>query len=540
MTHSPPIGDLATHEVTNQPPARDMADLWTSDPILRHYAGANGADQAALSAYGAHMGSAEMRAAGREANRVPPELLSFDRAGRRLDEVKFHPAYHDLMTAGLQAGFSAAPWEEATPAGHTAHAAMCYMTSQVEPGVTCPMVMTYAAVPALGADPALAAEWVPKLTARDYDTARAPVGEKRAVTLGMAMTEKQGGSDVRANTTRAVRSGDHYRLSGHKWFCSAPMSDGFLTLAQTEEGLTCFLVPRWLDGERNPIHLMRLKDKLGNRANASSEIEYHDTLAYRLGDEGQGVKTIIEMVHHTRLSTSVAPAGLMRGALSEAKYWVEGRSAFQRRLIDQPMMRAVLADLALDLEGTTALAFRVARAFDAGTREERAFARIAVALAKFLGNKLAPNVIYEAMECLGGMGYVEDTPLPMLFRESPLNSIWEGSGNVICLDVMRALARDDAAREAVMAELSGVRGENPAYDAAFSAHLDRWPALPDEGEARWFTESLASLLTANVLIRQAPAAVADGYAATRLGRPRGRVYGAVTGLDTQAILERLG
>ncbi len=286
---------------------------------------------------------------------------------------------------------------------------------------------------------------------------------------------------------------------------------------------------------------MRLKDKLGNKANASSEIEYHDTLAYLLGEEGRGVKTIIEMVHHTRLSTSVAPAGLMRAALSEAHWWISGRSTFQRRLIDQPMMRAVLADLALDFEGVTALAFRLARAFDAGTEAERGFSRIGVALAKFLGNKLCANVVYEAMECLGGVGYTEETPLPMLFRESPLNSIWEGSGNVICLDVLRALSRDPGAREALVAELMAGQGASRAYDAALDAHLSRWPTLPEEGEARWFTESLATLLTASVLLREAPAAVGDGYAATRLETGgRGRVYGAVSGLDTQAILERLG
>ena len=548
MTQSGPIAAprsrLSTHEVENQPLARAGFDLWTSDPVLRDHLALSVADTATLAAYGARIGSAEMREAGRMANRVPPELVSFDRAGRRLDEVRFHPGYHDLMQAGLSSGFAAAAWDGAA-GGHSVHVAMCYMTNQVEPGVTCPMVMTYAAVPALANAPDIARDWVPKLTARDYDTARAPVTQKRAVTLGMAMTEKQGGSDVRANTTRATpdpASGEGaYRLRGHKWFCSAPMCDGFLTLAQAPGGLTCFLVPRWIEGERNALHVTRLKDKLGNRANASSEIEYHDTLALRVGDEGQGVKTIIEMVHHTRLSTSVAPAGLMRAALAEAQYWVTNRSAFQRRLIDQPMMRAVLADMTLDLEGTAALAFRLGRAFDANSAEDRAFARIGVALAKFLGNKLCPNLIYEAMECLGGVGYTDDTPLPLLYREAPLNSIWEGSGNVICLDVLRALSRDPAARDALTGELAAAKGASRAYDAALAAHSARWPALPDEGEARWFTESLATLLTASVLLRFSPAAVGDGYAATRLETGgRGRVYGAVSGLDTTAILERLG
>ena len=501
MTHSSPRSHLATHEVENQPEWRAGFDLWAGDPVLRSHIGLSSAATDPLAQYGARFGSAELREAGRAANANPPELVSFDRSGRRLDEVRFHPGYHQLMQTGLSSGFAAAAWD-GSPGGHSAHAAMCYMTSQVEPGVTCPMVMTYAAVPALALNaPDLAADWVPKLTARAYDTDRAPVTAKRAATLGMAMTEKQGGSDVRANTTVAAQDGAAYRLKGHKWFCSAPMCDGFLTLAQAPGGLTCFLVPRWLEGERNALHVMRLKDKLGNRANASSEIEYHDTLAFRVGDEGRGVKTIIEMVHHTRLSTSVAPAGLMRGALAEAMHWVEHRSAFQRRLIDQPMMRSVLADLTLDFEGAAALAFRIARAFDAQTDDERAFARISVALAKFLGNKLCPNVIYEAMECMGGVGYTEETPLALLYREAPLNSIWEGSGNVICLDVLRALSRDAGARDALLTELAAAEGASPAYDAALAAHRARWPASPDESEARWFVESLATLLTASVLLR---------------------------------------
>jgi putative acyl-CoA dehydrogenase len=323
------------------------------------------------------------------------------------------------------------------------------------------MTMTYAAVPALKAAPELAADWVPKLTARDYDASVAPVTEKRAATLGMAMTEKQGGSDVRSNATRADRDGGAWRLTGHKWFCSAPMSDGFLTLAQTGSGLSCFLVPRWLpDGTRNAIHLMRLKDKLGNRANASAEIEYHGARAHLVGEEGRGIPAILTMVHHTRLDTAVAPAGLMRAALDHLGHWVTHRTAFQRRLIDQPLMRALLADLVLDWEGAAALAFHVARAFD--DPERAPFARIAVALAKFLNNKLAPRVIVEAMEGLGGMGYVEDTPLPMLYREAPLNGIWEGSGNVICLDILRTLGREPEAAALLAADLDAATRRRPA------------------------------------------------------------------------------
>ncbi|MFC2967845.1 acyl-CoA dehydrogenase family protein [Acidimangrovimonas pyrenivorans] len=535
----PARSQLSDHEVMNQPPGRGDADLWASDPALSGMAVAMGGDAGLLAARGAALGTAAMRAAGREAMRVLPELRLFDAGGRRLDEVIFHPAYHRMMAEGLGAGYAALPWEGA-PGGHVSHAALVYLHNQVEPGSCCPMTMTYAAVPALAASEALAAEWRPKLMARDYDPAVAPLAQKRGATLGMAMTEKQGGSDVRANATRAVPEGGAYRLYGHKWFCSAPMSDGFLTLAQAPEGLTCFLVPRWLEGARNAIALQRLKDKLGNRANASSEIEYHGALAYRLGDEGQGVRTIIEMVHHTRLDTAVAPAGLMRAALAEAHHWVAHRSAFQRRLIDQPLMQAVLADLALDWEAATALALRVAQAFDGSAPEDRAFARLAVALAKFLSNKICPPLVAEAMEVMGGMGYVEDTAMPWLYREAPLNGIWEGSGNVICLDILRTVAREPAAAEAVMAELLAAKGADRRYDAALKAHLGRWPGLPPEPEARWFAESLATLLAASVLLRHAPGAVSDGYCAGRLAREGGRVAGSVKGLDTAALVARIG
>jgi putative acyl-CoA dehydrogenase len=353
----------------------------------------------------------------------------------------------------------------------------------------------------------------------------------------MAMTEKQGGSDVRANTTRAEPDGGAWRLTGHKWFCSAPMSDAFLTLAQAPAGLTCFLVPRWTpDGARNAVHLMRLKDKLGNRANASAEIEYHGAYAVALGEPGAGVRTIIEMVHHTRLDTAMAPAGLMRAALSEALWWCAGRRAFQRRLIDQPLMASVLADLALESESALALGMRVAEAFDAG---DRAFARIAVALAKFLNNKRCPQAVYEAMECLGGMGYVEEGPMPLYYREAPLNSIWEGSGNVICLDVLRTLARDAAARERLMQALAGARGLDPGYDRGMDALLAAWPELAPESEARWYVERLATLLAAAVLLERGAEPVAKAYVATRVAGAGGRVTGAwPAALDRAALIER--
>jgi putative acyl-CoA dehydrogenase len=524
--------------VTNQPAPRGEIDLWRDDLALQTHARLAGADTEHLAGYGAQIGSSVLQEAGREANRHPPELVGFDAGGRRLDEVRFHPAYHQLMRTGIGAGYAACAWE-GRAGGHATHAAMVYLTTQIEPGVCCPMTMTYAAVPALKADEALFAQWVPKLTARLYDGAAKPLAKKPGATLGMAMTEKQGGSDLRATTTRASRDGAGYRLDGHKWFCSAPMSDGFLTLAQAEGGLTCFLVPRWLEGERNPLQIMRLKDKLGNRANASAEIEYAGTYAERLGEEGRGIRTILEMVHHTRLDTAMAPAGLMRAALGHAHHWARHRTAFEAQLIDQPLMRAVLADLALDWEGTLALGMHVARAFDGTSPRDRAFSRLGVALAKFLGNKLAPGLVYEAMEALGGMGYVEDTPLPLFYREAPLNSIWEGSGNVICLDILRTLQAEPQAGAALSEELGAVAGQYRVYDEAMKAHMVRFPHLPHEGEARWYAESLATLLTASVLIRTAPPAVAEGYIATRLGQTRGRVAGAVHGLDDRAILARI-
>ncbi|AQS49262.1 DNA alkylation response protein [Thioclava nitratireducens] len=538
MTTPDPRADLPTHHVENQPPARGDVDLFGADAPLREAVARAGGQTDTLSDYGRTLGTTEMREAGRDANRYLPELRLFDMGGRRLDEVRFHPAYHRFMEAGIGAGYAALPWEGAK-GGHPTHAAMVYLASQVEPGSCCPMTMTYAAVPALEATPEIAAIWRPKLTARSYDPRVLPVGEKTGATLGMAMTEKQGGSDVRANTTRAEPADGHWRLTGHKWFCSAPMSDGFLTLAQTDKGLSCFLVPRWLEGERNAIRIQRLKDKLGNRSNASSEIEYEGALAHLLGEEGRGVATIIEMVHHTRLDTALAPAGLMRAAISEAHHWATHRAAFQRRLIDQPLMRAVLADLTLDWEGALTLGMRVAQAFDSARPEDRAFARIGVALAKYYGNKRCPVVTYEAMEVLGGIGYVEDTPMPMLYREAPLNGIWEGSGNVICLDILRTLAKEPLAAEMLSAELDAARGTDPRYDAALADHLARWPALPPEAEVRWFAERLALLLTASLLIRNAPAAVNDAFVATRLAGEGGRTTGAMAGSDVSAILDRI-
>ncbi|MEM6636073.1 MAG: acyl-CoA dehydrogenase family protein [Pseudomonadota bacterium] len=525
--------ELETHQVENQPPPAGPYDPWEADPVLRFWARVCGADQDALATYGRELGTDALSDAARDANRMPPELVAFDRAGRRIDEVRFHPGYHAQLSAGLSAGYAALPWE-AAPGGHATHAAMVYMISGVDPGAACPMTMTYAAVPALTGQGPLAEAWAAKLISRRYDPAVAPLSAKSGATLGMAMTEKQGGSDVRANATRAEHGPDGWRLTGHKWFCSAPMSDGFLTLAQTDAGLTCFLVPRWLeDGTRNRIHLMRLKEKLGNRSNASAEIEYHGALAYPIGAPGDGVRRIIRMVHHTRLDTAMAPAGLMGAALGAALRWAQSRKVFQRCLIDQPLMAQVLADLALEVEGTAALAFRVAEAFDAGADD---FARPAVALAKYVANKRAPAMIAEAMECLGGMGYTDDTPMPLFYREAPLNGIWEGSGNVICLDVLRTLGRSEAAQAAIKDAMARVRGSDRRFDGALEAFEARWPGLPEQAEARYHVETLALLLTAATLIEHARPGVADAYVGARLVGARAFSVGATPGLPANVIL----
>jgi putative acyl-CoA dehydrogenase len=464
--------------------------------------------------------------------------VTFDRAGRRIDEVRFHPAYHAMMRRGFAAGYSATPWTADTGQGHAAHAAMVYLLTQIEPGVCCPMTMTYAAIPALAASPALDARWRPGLLSLAYDGRSIPADQKTGRTIGMAMTEKQGGSDVRANTTQATPDGEGYRLRGHKWFCSAPMCDGFLTLAQVPEGLTCFLVPRWTpDGNRNGIEIARLKDKLGNRANASAEIEYHDAWAERLGDPGRGVATILEMVHHTRLDTALAPAGLMRRALSEAAWWARGRKTFGKLLIDQPLMTAVLADLALDWLGALEAGLRVAHSFDLGADEgERGLARLTVALAKYWSNKRCGPVVLEAMECLGGNGFVEEGPLPWLYREAPLNAIWEGSGNVICLDVLRTIKRTPEALERLITALAAARGSNRHYDAALAEALDRYGSGVEEAEARRFVETLALLLQASLLLRHRPGAVADAFVLTRLAGDWGRTPGTLPkGTDAKAI-----
>ncbi len=527
MPRHAPRANLATHDVTNQPPDFAGRNLYTTDPVLREAVRREGAAWAddLLAELGGEVGSEQVLEWGEQANRHPPELIAFDRYGRRIDEVRFHPAYHALMELGMRRRIHSIAWTAEQPGGHVAHAAMLALFTEAEAGVMCPVSMTYAAVPALRRHPEIGARWLPKILEGTYDAPLRPIAEKSGVTLGMAMTEKQGGSDLRANTTRATPLDEAhpgeagaFRLVGHKWFCSAPMSDAFLTLAQTPAGLSCFLVPRIApDGTRNFVHLMRLKDKLGNRSNASAEIEYHDAYAQLIGDEGQGVPTIIDMVHHTRLDTMAGTLGIMRMALAQAVHHARHRSAFGKKLIDQPLMRGVLADLAVEYEAAACLTMRVARAFGEEGEGARAFARLAVALGKYRLGRRAAAFVHECMECLGGAGYVEESPLPRLYREAPLNSIWEGSSNVIALDVLRTLRREKRALPAFQSETALARGGNADLDRAADA-LAAVLAGPDvpEAWARWIADRLALVLQGALLVRHAPHPIADAFCASQL------------------------
>jgi putative acyl-CoA dehydrogenase len=541
----PSAARFVTHEVLNQPPPLEHTNLFEQDLALAEAAEREGAGSGLqrLRNFGAWLGTPEAIRLGEQANRHPPELRSHDRFGRRIDEVAFHPAWHALMARAIAERVHDLPWAEPGPGAHVTRAAAAFLLNQVESGVCCPIAMTFAAVPALRDAPALAAAWLPKILSADYDPAALPVAAKRGALIGMAMTEKQGGSDVRANSTRAEPAGEGaFELVGHKWFCSAPMSDGFLTLAQTTAGLSCFLVPRWLPDGRNAIRIQRLKDKLGNRSNASAEIEYAGALAWPVGEDGHGVRAIIKMVHHTRLDAAISAAAIMRQATAQALHHAAWRTAFQKKLIDQPLMRNVLAELALESEAATALVMRVAGAFDrsAADPREAALARLLTPIAKYWICKRTPALVVEALECLGGNGYVEESILARLYREAPVNSVWEGSGNVICLDVLRAIAREPDALGALLDEVALSRGEDARLDRA----LDRLrPALAatDEVEhrARHLVEQLALVTSAALLLRHAPAVVASTFCAARLGDAVGRQFGTLPpGQDLGAICER--
>ncbi len=533
-------------EAGNQaPPLVDhntvTSDLALVDAVTRHASAAVVED---LRELGAAAGTAEAREHGMLANRYEPELAAYDRYGNRVDEVRFHPSWHWLMERAVGYGLQAAPWVSDSPHAHVRRAAGFFAWSQTEPGHACPISMTYAAIPALRADDAISKEWTPRLAATSYDFGLRPVAEKRGALAGMGMTEKQGGSDVRTNVTEArpTAADGEYTLHGHKWFTSAPMNDVFLMLAQAPGGLTCFVVPRVLpDGTRNQLDVVRLKDKLGNRSNASSELEFRGTWAQRLGDEGRGVRTIIEMVAATRLDTVLGSASLMRRALAEASWHVAHRSAFGSLLSEKPLMRNVVADLAVESEAATALAIRLAAAVDnLHDPHEAALRRIALPLAKYWVCKRTPMMVAEALECLGGNGYVEESGMPLLFRESPLNSIWEGSGNVNALDVLRALSREPEVLQAWIVEVGRARGADPRLDRAIDVVLE---SLADTSEpevgARRLAGRMAACLQGALLVQHAPDAVADAFCATRLGTQYGGTLGTLPrGTDLASIVDR--
>ncbi|MFH8583725.1 acyl-CoA dehydrogenase family protein [Streptomyces celluloflavus] len=538
-----------THEVVNQAPP--LTGFSTADePALLEALQREGAGWGVpeVAELGALAGSEPVQEQARWAEEQPPRLRTHDRFGHRVDEVEFHPAWHQLMTVAVEHGLHAAPWADDRPGAHLVRAAKFYVWSQAEAGHGCPVSMTYAAVPALRAAPDLAARYEPLLTARSYDFGlRAPLG-KAGLIAGMSMTEKQGGSDVRTNTSRAVPAGDGtYRITGHKWFTSAPMSDLFLALARTEEGLSCFLLPRVLpDGTRNGMRLMRLKDKLGNRSNASAEIEYDEAVAWPVGEPGRGVRTIVEMVNMTRLDCVLGSAAGMRAGLRQALHHTAHRRAFGRELDQQPLMRSVLADLAVESEAATVLAMRLAAAVDrshAGDAAEAALRRLALAAGKYWVCKRGSTHAAEALECLGGNGYVEESGMPRLYREAPLMSIWEGSGNVAALDVLRALTKEPAALDAFFAEVDAAAGADRRLDAAVAGVRTMLAGAADPERAQLMARSLAErmalVLQGSLLVRHSHPAVADAFCASRLGGEWGNAFGTLpAGADLALILER--
>ncbi|WP_199429172.1 acyl-CoA dehydrogenase family protein [Qaidamihabitans albus] len=536
-----------THEVTNQAPPLTGHDV-ANDPAL--LAGLRREDagwaEEELHGLGTLAGSERVQEWGRLVNENPPKLRTHDRFGHRIDEVEFHPHWHDLMDVAVSHGLHAAPWRQQRPGAHVARAAKFYVWGQVEAGHICPISMTYSAIPALRHNPELAARYEPLLAAPEYDYGLREPSTKRGLIAGMSMTEKQGGSDVRANTTSARPAGDgSYVLTGHKWFTSAPMSDMFLTLAQAPGGLSCFLLPRVLpDGTRNGILLQRLKDKLGNRSNASAEIEYDGAIGWLVGEEGRGVRTIIEMVNNTRLDCVTGSASGMRYGAVRAAHHASNRAAFGKQLVDQPLMANVLADLAIESEAATTVALRLAGACDAaitGDTEQEQFRRLALAVTKYWVCKRAPAHAAEALECLGGNGYVEESGMPRLFRESPLSSIWEGSGNVAALDTLRAMAKQPESVEAFFADVERAAGADARLDDATARLRKELTDLSDiEYRARRLVERMALVLQGSLLVRHGDHAVADAFCASRLGGDWGVAFGTLpAGADTGAIVRRI-
>ena len=544
-----PQAPFRTHEVANQPPPLAGRNLYLDNaPLVEAVAREGAAWITGRATQAGEFWGGEPLAWGERANVNTPVLRTHDRYGNRIDEVDFDPSWHQLMAAGVRDELHALPWRTDREGAHVARAALYITAMQAEAGFACPTTMTFAAVPALRMQPEIAAEWEPLLTATSYDPALRPASEKGSALCGMAMTEKQGGSDVRANTTVATPlngggAGAEYELVGHKWFCSAPMCDLFLVLAQTDEGISCFALPRVLpDGTRNQFHIQRLKDKLGNRSNASSEVEFHGAWARMVGEPGRGVPTIIEMVGHTRLDCILGTAAGMRSAVAQATWHAAHRHAFGRRLAEQPLMSNVLADLSIEAEAATALAMRMARAYDLADDDpaEAHIKRLGTAIGKYHVCKRAPNHAFEALEVFGGAGFVEESGMPRLYREAPLCSIWEGSGNVMALDVLRALSRTPQALEAYMTEVGLAAGGDARLDA-FTANLERELADPEglETRARRLVEQLALALQGSLLVRAAPSAVADAFCASRLAGDSGLHYGTLPpGADTGAIVAR--
>jgi putative acyl-CoA dehydrogenase len=540
-----PIAQLPTHEVVNMPPYMGDQDLWQGDHALRHWIKVH--DGKGHSEHLAHVGRLtglnDTFEKADQANRQGPELRAYDRYGMRINAVEFHPAYHDLMDLAISNKVHNFAWANEGNAGHVGQSALTYMFCQPEGGVMCPMAMTYSVVPSLRLAPSLEREWMPRLMSTKYDRRDIPAEEKTSAMIGMFMTEKQGGSDVRTNSTVAVPDGDGYLLTGHKFFCSAPMCDAFLVLANTDSiGISCFLVPRWRpNGTRNNLYIQRMKDKLGNKSNASTEMEFQDTYGVMVGEEGRGIRTIIEMVTGNRLYCAMSSAGIMRQALVQALHHTTHRSAFQKRLIQQPLMQNVLADMAVEVEAALALGLRVARAMDnVDDPGEAALARIGTAVAKYWNTKRCPSLVAEALECHGGPGYVEESIMPRLYREAPLNSIWEGSGNVMGLDVMRSMGREAEAIPAVMTELEKARGNHPNLDRAIDDLRDELTDLDGlEGRMRTVTEMMALTLQGALLTSQGDSAVADAFCASRLApRYRGAFGTLPKGLDLDTVISR--
>jgi putative acyl-CoA dehydrogenase len=539
-----------TPEVANQ--SSDLVDynLFTSNPALVDALARDGSasDHDRMAALGERLGRAEMFALGDAANRNPPVLKQFDRFGARRDEVEFHPAWHELMRRLVGEGLHTGPWSEPASAAHVARAAGYMLWAEIENGTQCPATMTYGALPTLARQPEAFGEWLPRLLSREYDSRFTPAADKTGALMGMGMTEKQGGSDVRSNTTRAVPvaargPGLEYRLTGHKWFFSAPMCDAFLVLAQAPGGLSCFFVPRFLpDRTVNTLLLQRLKDKVGNRSNASSEVVFENTYGLLVGEEGRGIQTILEMGVYTRFDNATATAGLMRQCVAQAIHHSRGRKTFGRLLIDQPLMRNVLADLALECESHIALVMRLARAFDAQENEaETLLRRLLTPVSKYWVCKRAPTVIAETMEVLGGNGYIEEGPIARRYREAPLNSIWEGSGNIMCLDVLRALAREPRTREVLGELLSGSKGCDARYDR-FVDELLVELGDPADGElrARYLTQKIALAVQAAVLVAHGPDTSCKAFLASRLTAGAPASFGTLmAGVDLGAMIERI-